>query len=290
MKTISFFNGNEIAQDTFRDRGSAFADGIFETLFWNGKSFPLLAYHRQRFIRSAVHLTLARSDAAKTLFDAQMARLSSYLSEKFQHRARVKLVLTRGDVSHGCYPSQIFSHEESCEHNLFVTVSDIHSFVQESVELVASPHPLIEHPRLVGLKHLNRLNYILCCEGVSLDKNQHLLLCDANRQIVETMHHNIFFIQGDTIVAPMLKLAGVEGVFKQWLREDFSPKFGLEFVEQTVSFDAVSTFEAAFIGNGISGPVTVGRLFGVNGESFSFMQTHQHVSTIKEAYKQRVFT
>ena len=89
---------------------------------------------------------------------------------------------------------------------------------KQIVKAYFSEITLPKNPNLAGLKHLNRLDYVLATQAL----NQHqdydeALLLDSDGHVIEAIVHNLFFVLDDAICTPDLSRSGVDGVMRQMI-------------------------------------------------------------------------
>ena len=123
------------------------------------------------------------------------------------------------------------------------------------ITVMQSDIRLAKQPALAGLKHLNRLEYVLaakrCSQGVAL-------LLDTEGYIVETLAHNIFCVIDGELVTPILDDCGVKGVLRTLIEQQLAPQLGLVFTERKLKPNDLATATEVFVGNSVRGiwPVT----------------------------------
>lgn len=246
MTARVYRNGELVDESFLSERAFVYADGVFESMRSRGKVIPLWSYHRKR-------LQLA----AETLFlniDFQLleAQINTVLSANAFAHARVKLIIGRADTGRGSYLPTLSSV------NIFISISELSSAQNnESVELVCAQSRLPLAGSFSGLKLMNRLDYIVASVGCKLNAGQELLFLNTADQVVETMHHNIFLLQGNTLVTPSLEGFGVRGVFREYVKKELAQSESLHIEERAVEYAELLQSDAIFITNALSGIVNV---------------------------------
>ncbi|WNO10928.1 aminodeoxychorismate lyase [Teredinibacter sp. KSP-S5-2] len=247
---IISINGNISNFVEVEDRGFLYGDGVFETMRFQNGLIPLWQEHKSRLLASIRKLFIQFEET-----DIE-AYLSEFISRLPSVNGVVKLVVTRGKGGKGFYPDKqpqpkivLLFHERAS------VKSDV--WFQSETELVMSEHRLSGNRYLAGLKHLNRLDYIVAAEKAQVSNQQELLLADTEEKIIESMHHNIFIAQKDRILTPTLDTCGVEGVLKRVLKSLVDDHDFISYSEQVLSFDDIVDADEVFLTNAVVGIVPV---------------------------------
>ena len=99
-----------------------------------------------------------------------------------------------------------------CSSDLYTEISPAELALDVSICQTRLP----VNPNLAGLKHLNRLDYVLAAiEIEDLDNRDEGILCDSDGYLVEGVISNLFFFSHGKMHTPALNRAGVEGVMRQ---------------------------------------------------------------------------
>jgi len=191
------------ASGPLQDRALHYGDGLFETMLMREGRIALWQEHYARLHDSAARLSMGcprQSDLALAL-DGYRALGTDLI---------IKLILSRGCAGRGLVWPQ---HAEPVVYLLSypldqgVGVSDIHAIVLDEW--------LPLNPRLAGLKHLNRLDYVLASEQLAEREGfNEALLCDQQGDLVEGIVHNLFFTLDGDLHTPELDRCGVSGVMR----------------------------------------------------------------------------
>ena len=256
---VSLVNGVKTQQIDIQNRGMAFGDGVFETMRLTQGCIPLLDLHKARLHTGIKALGLNYSEAA---LNKHLAQLFSIISDSNIVSGRVKLIVARGQGGQGVIPSA----DAGVDVSILLYASQLAAWVQPAVALKTSKVQLPHNVNLAGIKHLNRLDYVLAAQVAMPAENEQVLLLDVANNIIETLHHNVFVIRGSEVDTPSLARCGVNGVFKQWLANSVIPKVGLQLVERETSLADAESCDTCFITNAYSGltPVTA-----INGHLFN---------------------
>ena len=188
-----------------QDRGLHYGDGLFETLLKLDGVIPLWQDHYQRLKNGCERLRIPLADE---LWLAQ--KVSQETSD--QDSAVIKIIVTRGRGGRGLkLPAQN-------QFSIFVLKYPYTKISPTELALDVSicQTRLPVNPNLAGLKHLNRLDYVLAAiEIEDLDNRDEGILCDSDGYLVEGVISNLFFFSHGKMHTPALDRAGVEGVMRQ---------------------------------------------------------------------------
>lgn len=254
----SLVNGVKTQQIDIQNRGLAFGDGVFETMRLEKGTIPLLDLHKARLRSGLNALGLNYSDASLA---RDLAQLFDVVTQANVSTARVKLIVSRGQGGQGVIPSQ----DAGVDVAIIAYASTLTAWVQPSVALKTSDVLIPHNTNLAGLKHLNRLDYVLAAQAAKPIGNEQVLLLDVAGNVVETLHHNVFFILGGNVITPALNRCGVNGVFKQFLMSVVLPETGGRIIERDINLAEAKRCDACFITNAYSGLTPVS---GIDGQHF----------------------
>lgn len=188
-----------------QERGLHYGDGLFETLLKFDGEIPLWNSHYGRLRKGCDKLQLPLPDEKWLLqrIDAETQGHDSVV---------IKVIVTRGRGGRGL---KLPEHNQVSVFILkypYTAIND--EELKLNVAICQTRLPL--NPNLAGLKHLNRLDYVLATIDLEQMANKdEALLCDTEGYIVEGIVSNLFFcIQGE-VYTPSLEFSGVEGVMRQ---------------------------------------------------------------------------
>lgn len=196
----------ENRQADIHDRGLHYGDGLFETMLLKDGKIALWNHHFQRLFQSASRLGIACPD--REWFDQQ---LDPYL--KLDQDLVIKIILVRGSGGRG------LTLPDELSPNIYIFHYPYNeSYKNQYIKAMFSDIPLPRNKHLAGLKHLNRLDYVLATRALKKkpDYNE-AILCDNDGFIVEGIVHNIFFVINDELCTPKLSNNGVDGIFRQMI-------------------------------------------------------------------------
>jgi 4-amino-4-deoxychorismate lyase len=122
----------------------------------------------------------------------------------------LKLILTRGSGGRG------LQLPEPLVPTIYLIKYPFKNDINQSVKAYFSEITLPKNPNLAGLKHLNRLDYVLATQALKQQQDyDEALLIDSEGHVIEAIVHNLFFVADDVICTPDLSQAGVDGVMRQ---------------------------------------------------------------------------
>lgn len=227
------------------DRGLSYGDGIFETLLYFNGSFPLFDFHLNRLKKSSDYLKLNLDVPFLTQCLTEFTdRLNS--TPDLPTHLIVKITITRGAGGRGYIPPEVASPTIiiQCRNKMLTEPGGA------IMQLCAST--LGMNKQIAGHKHLSRLEYVLA--GAELKPNvSEGLLVSSEGHMVEALHHNIYWVENNTIYTPCLTQCGVNGVFKQYLLEKVFPTLAMSVEEVKVKPSRLVYADEMFISNAVNG-------------------------------------
>jgi 4-amino-4-deoxychorismate lyase len=244
-------NGLWQANVPVNDRGLAYGDGLFETLLMRRGRCPLLDFHLARIAAGCERLAipLTRTEIQQDYEQFHHAIDQQQLGVE----GIIKLIISRGSGGRG------YAVKDPLSPTIIWQLLPLVHFESEAANGVAlqlSAVRLGRQPRLAGLKHLNRLEYVLAAQNV--EPGYLPLLLDQENWVIETLSHNLFFCRDGILFTPLLQFCGVDGVLRQVTRQHLAPALGLTWQEENITLNDLLTAEEVFVGNSVQGfwPVT----------------------------------
>lgn len=238
------------------DRGLAYGDGLFETLLWRAGEIPLLQRHLARLLDGCQRLAipfLPQKD-----LEQSWQRLLPLLMELWESgdlsssQLMIKVTVTRGAGGQGYCPPPREETQPTCIIQCrCLTASPEEYYAGVALKISA---PSLSHNRLLaGIKHLNRLEYVLAAQSAGGQAGKILLLQDHEGAVIETLHHNIFIVQGGELHTPELHHCGVRGVARTEIIERAAPALDLPVVERRLSLQDLQQADEILICNSVRG-------------------------------------
>ena len=191
-------------QVDLQERGIHYGDGIFETMLLTDGHIKYWQEHYRRLQSSARKLYIGCP--SKNWFEIN---LKPYFD--LNRRIVIKIILTRGQGGRGL---QLPSDQES---NIYLLKYDSPSVSEmPTIKAMFSDITLPQNFNLAGLKHLNRLDYVLATHQLQQHPQYNeALLLNTSGFLVESIINNLFFVKNDIICTPLLDESGVNGVMRQ---------------------------------------------------------------------------
>ncbi len=249
---LALVNGEWTDTLSLRDRGLAYGDGLFESCRWQKGGVALWPWHWARLQEGAARLAIPLDTP---LVLQQFATFCQSLTAQAASEGLVKLTLTRGQGGAGYSPLGCGRPSVIWQWTPMALASP---WAIQGVRLVLAAQALSAQPVLAGLKHLNRLEYILAAAHTPVAEGEQLLFLNAQGQLVECLHHNLFWMADGHLCTPILDTAGVAGVFRQLVLQQLAPASGLPVRVAAFSASALAAASEVFITNSLRGiwPVT----------------------------------
>lgn len=249
MTSSTLVNGEWTDSVSVYDRGLAFGDGLFETLRYQQGRMPLLPYHLDRLRLGCTRLRIPLDEEA---LGGALTALVGQLRQAGEPRALVKLMVTRGPGGRGYTPPP----RAEVRPTLILQwrpLAETDPQAVAGVTLQPCHTPIFPNPLLAGLKHLNRLDYVLAAQELPEDASVQGLLLDACGKLLECLHHNLFLLVDGRLKTPRLAEAGVHGVMRRLLLEHLAPQAGLEVLAEDLDVTDLAAAGEVFICNSVRG-------------------------------------
>jgi 4-amino-4-deoxychorismate lyase len=242
---VSRVNGEESSAVSVLDRGLQFADGLFETIvFIHGKP-RLWDRHMARLASGCARLDIPVPDAGVLRGEADRARGDAT-------RAIVKIMLTRGSGPTGfSRPTTIATSRD--------WPADLDAWLRDGVVARMSDIRISRNPRLAGIKHLNRLEYVLAENDGQPHAARETILRDTQGYVIETCRANIFLVRDGRLHTPDLRYAGVGGVMRAEIMT-LAKSMGIAATAAWFTPRALFGADEVFVTNAVMGVCPVRRI------------------------------
>ena len=237
----------------WQERGLHFGDGLFETLLKIYGEVPYWQSHYQRLVKGCKKLFLPAPD---------LNWLENKLIEvtKDTQTCVIKIIVTRGVGGRGLYLP------DPNKSSVFVFSYPYTPPSKNALKVSVCDTRLPINPNLSGLKHLNRLDYILAAVELSNKKDKdEAILCDTEGFIVEGIINNLFFIKGGQLFTPCLSLSGVNGIMRSKIIENWA-KTEKKLHIGRYKLDQLLDADECFLCNSVQG---IRPIVSINGEMFN---------------------
>lgn len=254
---ITAINGVLHATLSPLDRGLAYGDGLFETCRVLNGQLPLWRWHHERLLHGCRRLGIAVNEAellAQRDLILRVAGEQGTVEEQAQ--GVLKVIVTQGEGGRG------LKRPEKAEPTLCWLFypgekPQWEAGAREGISAWVCEHRLADNPRLAGLKHLNRLDYVLARAEWD-EEHQEGVLLDVRDTVIEGTISNVFAVLEGELVTPALTHNGVAGIMRRLLLEKLAPSLALPLSEGVVSLAQLKKAEEVFVCNSVFGiwPVT----------------------------------
>jgi 4-amino-4-deoxychorismate lyase len=257
------------------DRGLRYGDGLFETVLWSEGALRFWPQHLERLRSGCLRLGLAPPAASELEHDLQA--LLAVADRHCQQHAVFRVQVTAGDGGRGYgrgaapQPRRIASLTPLPRHPL--------AHWTEGVALHPCRLRLGHQPALAGLKHCNRLEYVLARGEWSDPAIAEGLLLDTDGHVIEGIHMNTFALRGATLLVPALDRCGVAGVMRAHLIET-AHAAGLDVVVGAHALRQWLTADAVLMSNALVGVWPVRRIGELAIGSTATAATRRRIATL----------
>jgi len=231
------------------DRGLHFGDGLFETIAVTGGRPRRWERHMARLRAGCARLGFPAPDAGVCLGEAQALCAG-------RDRAVLKLIVTRGSGGRGYRPPR---DPRPTRIMLCRDWPDTPARIRAGGAQVRFCRTRLgRNPLLAGLKHLNRLEYVLARAewGDAFDEG---LLCDDLGHVVEGTVTNLFAVSQGAIHTPDLSQCGVAGVVRGEIMER-AEQLAIPLQVAQLTRDFVEQADELFLTNSLIGVWPVARV------------------------------
>jgi 4-amino-4-deoxychorismate lyase len=230
-------DGQPDAAPWLQDRGLHYGDGLFETVTVRAGQIRFEALHRARLSRGCRQLAIAVDDVALWRQARELARKHG--------TALLKILVTRGSATGRGYAP---SGAESARCMQYVYDAPLAAEIPAQPAAISLPNSLGENPRLAGLKHCNRLEQILARQEVLSRSAFEGLLGSSSGLLISGTMSNVFLVQGDTLLTPVLDRCGIAGVMRQVVLRE-APRLGFKVRVMDIPVELIDACDGVFVTN-----------------------------------------
>jgi len=225
------------------DRGLAFGDGLFETLFVHRGTPVALAEHLTRLRVGLARLGLPQPAAQRVL-----GAIESAVGDEVATGV-CKLIVTAGVGPRG------YRRPDEPALTVRATFGPVPAIPTEPLSVDLSPVTLTGTSTLRGLKHLNRLEQVLAQQALPRGCGEGLMRDPVGRVVSGTMG-NLFWRERGRWHTPALSDGAIAGTRRAWLIEALDARI------IPCGVGRLALADAAFLSNAVSAWRPIGRLFG----------------------------
>ncbi|PID65718.1 MAG: aminodeoxychorismate lyase [Gammaproteobacteria bacterium] len=249
-----------ITQNQFTDSLTQYGDGVFETMLAVGNDIHHWDYHWQRLEKSCQRLQISVPEYEKLYQQLQIT-----LTEQNNTFSVIKMIIARGDGLRG------YRSIENQPCYIQFSISDYHfnPKIYQGLNVRICQTRLSHQPLLAGMKHINRLEYVMARRESEDGQFDEGLLLNYDNLLIEGLTSNVFIIKNQHIFTPILDGSGVCGTMRAYLR-DTLPSLGYMIKEKALLLDDIGTADEIFLTNATAGIMPVSRIAGINK---TFQQT-----------------
>lgn len=234
----------DISESWFRQRAFQFGDGHFTTAKIENGQIIWWPLHLKR---------LQLANQILKILDIEWQQLS-YVCQTMSkpiESGYIKIQISRGESSRG------YGLSDKMTPSLFITANETDFLpvaeVKAPLSVAVLQTQLGHNPQLAGLKHSNRIEQSLIQAELNEYKETEGIVADINGNLIESSKGNVFWLEGNQWYTPALDMAGIDGVYRQWL---LAQKPEISIVKKPL-IDVIEDCEAMFISNAITGAVPV---------------------------------
>lgn len=237
-------NGRNDGQISPLDRGFAYGDGIFRTMYYAQGKVQSWELHYRKLLEDCNRLDIVCPTAEVLLSDIDRL-LADDASD-----AVVKIIVTRGEGSRG------YALPALAQPNRVVIRTALPEYPPTNLTHGVSLHlcelRLAYQPRLAGIKHLNRLDNVLARMEWNTTEFADGVLLDTDSHIIECTMSNLFIRSGQRLLTPDLTQCGVAGITRQRILE-LAPQLGLQPEVAPISLTEAMAADEFIICNSLFG-------------------------------------
>ena len=119
---------------------------------------------------------------------------------------------------------------------------------------------LAQQPALAGVKHCNRLEQVIARQQLDALGVDEGILLDTEGAVIEGCAANLFILEGDRLLTPVLSECGVAGVMRDAVLQSLAKKSGLEAAETLIDLPRLLACDGIMLCNSVRGVSTVASL------------------------------
>jgi len=257
-----------IDNNCFADSLVQYGDGVFETMLVVERAIVHAEYHWRRLLVSCERLAISPPDIALLTEQLNAGIMSSETDVLL-----IKLIVSRGSALRG-YGSR---DNQPCDVQFAIRAYEFNSEIyQHGLSLQVAKPRIASQPLLAGMKHCNRLEYVMIKRQTTAEWQQapnndfdEIILVDEDEQVIETLISNIFIIDQRRLLTPQLDRAGVAGTMRAYLFDRLRC-YGYTIEAGRIGLDELLKASAVFLSNALRGVVPVAFIRDQHGSNHSF--------------------
>jgi 4-amino-4-deoxychorismate lyase len=231
------------------DRGLAYGDGLFRTIRVNGGQ-PLF------WDRHVDHLTTGCKRLGIPAIDPRTLATEGASLFADGGDGVLKIIITRGVGGRGYRPPD----QPTPTRMLARFALPLAPTLVNGVRVRLCTTRVATQPATAGIKTLNRLDQVLARAEWSDAETFEGLMLDSEGFIVGGTMSNLFLIQGNRLLTPLIDRAGIAGIMRAAVLDACGN--GFETMEARLSISALDYANEAFLTNSVIGVVPIVCLCG----------------------------
>ncbi|MPV86820.1 aminodeoxychorismate lyase [Ostreibacterium oceani] len=231
---------------THNDSLVQYGDGIFETMLVIDGRVHQRDYHWRRLSSGCQRLGMPL--LTKADFEAIIQQALTDIPCSDSRYVVIKLILSRGEGMRG-YQS---IDSQPCYFSYSVSPYAYNSALYQGLNVRICQMKLAQQPVLAGMKHCNRLEYVLARREPA-DKDYHEgLLFDTTGLLIEGLISNVFLVADRRLLTPDLTQAGVAGTMRAHLLDKCQEK-NIDVAVMPIDYQMLARADAVFVTNAVMG-------------------------------------
>lgn len=236
-------NGQLTDKVSVLDRGFRYGDGCFETMLVRRGSIRLWDRHYGRLDESCHRLGI-NPDFNRATLEEELGTLTGGTED-----AVLRLTVTRGTAEGGYENDQATAPTRVA--SLLPVKKYPVSYKEKGINVALCQTRISRNPLLAGIKHLNRLEQVLARAEWG-DEFAEGLLCDDRGFVVEGTITNVFIVEGEAVVTPLLDQCGVHGIMRSEIMQRMQVS-GIKYAESNIDRERLMAADECFLSNAVIG-------------------------------------
>lgn len=243
-----------ITQNPFDDSLTQYGDGVFETMLGVDHHIHHWDDHWQRLANSCQRLEIAVPER-----ELLLQQLQTELTAQDNAFSVVKMIVSRGAGLRG-YRSHT---QQPCYVQFSVSPYQFSPALYLGLNVRICQTRLSQQPLLAGMKHLNRLEYVMARREAEDKQFDEGLLLNYDNDLIEGLISNVFIIKGQQILTPDLSGSGVAGTMRAYLLRHL-PRLGYAVKIQKLSIKDMRVADEVFLTNATTGIMPIKYIQTIN--------------------------
>jgi len=249
------------------NRSLRYGDGLFETMYWNGKEILNEGFHLDRLFQGLHTLQFDLSGHFSRAFvSAEILRICEHNAPEEKARVRLNVFREEGASLFPAHNQPIF----------IIETAGIPEQNQLSVRLMKYTLEKKSTGILSNLKTNNYLLNIIALQHAKTNGFDDALLVNSHHNFCEASSSNVFMIRRGIIFTPALSEGCVAGTKRRELIEKLN-SLGLEVKETALTGDLLAEMEEGFLTNAIQ---AIRSVACIDDQLFTNQQTQQIIRVL----------